>query len=177
MITIRAKDLTIGQYIWSEGGSMPILIQTLKVTPRGKIDVGFKRLQPEQKVLVFTQSEIDSWAESINQAKEDLRDCRYKDWAYEIENGVITFKYVFRQQDMEQDRENERRALELNLKLKQEKALTVGELMDYLSGFAREDKVKFLDDDGDFHYLDKNFDWLLAVERASKKNDNGGRKP
>ncbi len=167
MITIRAKDLAIGQYIWSEGGSMPILIQTLKVTPRGKIDVGFKRFQPEQKVLVFNQSEIDSWVESINQAKEDPRDCRYKDWTHKIENGVITFKYVFRQQDMEQDRENERLALALNRKLKQEKALTVGELVDYFSGFDRKDKVKF-SNDGDWEFLDKNFDWLLTVEKVNK---------
>ena len=169
MITIRANTLVPGHYVWLDDSAQFIL--SVRVSLKGKFLTNIKHFEPEQKVIILEAEEIASFKRAQSQYNENtLIADKYKRINHVIVDGKISFSFFSDTETEAREKELARQQAALNIKLKYEKALTVGEVIDYLSGFAREDKVKFLDDDGDFHYLDKNFDWLLAVERASKKN-------
>lgn len=160
MLQIRAQSLYIGQYIWFN--DRPVEVKTRHVTPKGRIDVGFRTFEPEQKITILDPTEARSLRLAKDAAAIDTRPTEYKEIKYSVSGGNLNTEYVFHLDQMTHDEESRRKTLEAKLQSEEQGALRVGELIEFLSKFDKKDKILF-NNDGEWRYLEKDFDWLLTI--------------
>ncbi len=175
MKTIRGKDLTIRDYVLiSSSGQYTVHpIKEVVISPRGKVlaqstNNGQLRFQLDQKIVVLENPEIISYIEAEKAFKQDDRTymSRHKKIIHTISENKITFKYFFDEAAMTEEEQRQKQKQEDRERQAERDCLTVGELVDFLADYDRNDLIEVWDSDyGSWFGAPKDVGHIRAVKR------------
>lgn len=176
MKTIRGKDLTIRDYVLinSSGQYTVHPIKEVVISPRGKVlaqstNNGQLRFQLDQKIVVLENPEIISYIEAEKAFKDTNvlhYQSKYRKIIHTISEDKITFKYFFDEAAMNEEERLQKQKEEGRIKQAEKDCLTVGELVDFLANYDRNDLIEVWDADyGSWFGAPKDVGHIRAVKR------------
>lgn len=176
MKTIRGKDLTIRHYVVVNPLEQCVIhpIKEVIISPRGKVlaksDYNCQlRFQLDQKIVVLEDPEIVSYIEAEKAFKNTNvlhYQSKYRRIIHTISEDKITFKYFFDEAAMTEEDQRQKQKEEDRVRQAERDCLTVGELVDFLADYDRNDLIEVWDSDyGSWFGSPKDAGHIRAVKR------------